>query len=226
MKNSIQTAILRVVKLAILASFAGVALFLVGAWQNGGTFTHWFLLWNLALAWLPLLFALALIWFLQWERWLHWCSIALTILWLTFLPNAFYMITDYTHLFDTPRADYNFDALMFTMIIMTSVAIGLFSLVLVHHQLRERIPAVSADRTIAAILFLCGVAIYVGRELRWNTWDLLFNPAGLLFDLSEIVLRPWEQTRLLTISLAYFAGLGLVYFSTWRIAVLIKKSHS
>lgn len=136
------------------------------------------------------------------------------------------MITDYTHLFDTPRADYNFDALMFTMIIMTSVAIGLFSLVLVHHQLRERIPAVSADRTIAAILFLCGVAIYVGRELRWNTWDLLFNPAGLLFDLSEIVLRPWEQTRLLTISLAYFAGLGLVYFSTWRIAVLIKKSHS
>lgn len=226
MQNTLRLAVVRVVKLLVLASLTGVILFLVGVWQNGGAFTHWFLLWNLGLAWLPLLFALALTQYLQWSRWMNWLAILLTILWLTFLPNAFYMITDYIHLFDTPRADYNFDALMFTLIIMTAVVLGLLSVVLVHYQLRKRMPAINAARTIAVILFLVSFAIYVGRELRWNTWDLLFNPAGLLFDLSEIILRPWDQTKLYVITFSYFAGLSLVYYCTWRIAVLMKKVNT
>jgi uncharacterized membrane protein len=224
MRISVLSVTVRVTGLLFLASLLGLVLFLVGVLRNGD-WTHWFLLWNLVLAWVPFLLALMLVDALEVKkRWNHWWPISLTILWLTFLPNAFYMVTDYIHLNDVERVDYNFDALMFTVLIMTGLALGLSSMVLVHWQVRRRLPGVSAGKVIAAVLFLTSFAIYMGRELRWNTWDLLVNPAGVLFDLSEVAVNPWGHAELFVITFSYFAGLSLLYYGTWRVVQVVRKA--
>ena len=57
-----------------------------------------FLIWNLFLAWLPYLFSLVVsaIYMVR-PRW-WWATIFPSALWLLFLPNAFYIVTDFIHL--------------------------------------------------------------------------------------------------------------------------------
>src|ERR1043165_3830645 len=77
------------------ASLSGCAvlaarIYLTGSWR------HLYLPWNLFLAWLPLLFALAA------GRLRHdarrWKFYAAAFAWLVFFPNAPYLLTDLTHL--------------------------------------------------------------------------------------------------------------------------------
>lgn len=81
-----------------ILTVATVALVVAIAWTTGVD-SHGYLLWNLVLAWIPLLFAVAL----GWARRLQLGGLALVALgagWLLFLPNAPYMVTDLVHLQD------------------------------------------------------------------------------------------------------------------------------
>jgi uncharacterized membrane protein len=83
--------------LALLLS-SGVSVLLYGArFLRYDTPNWWFLNWNLFLAWLPLLFAWWLIKWLRKQPWLSWQGITLTVLWLAFLPNSFYISSDLIH---------------------------------------------------------------------------------------------------------------------------------
>lgn len=198
----------------LIMSGISVALFLVGAIRNQ-SWVYWYLLWNLFLAWVPLLISLSIIHLLKTRRWASWPLLGLTLAWLVFLPNTFYMITDFIHLNDVVRTDHIFDALMFSMIVLTSVAIGLVSLGIVHLELNKRLSKRSVWRIIAAIILLVSFAVYLGRELRWNTWDILYNPMGMLFDISDLILRPWAYPGMFVITLSFFTAIMTLYCCAW-----------
>jgi uncharacterized membrane protein len=103
-----------------------------GAWRNHSFEEFSYLSWNLVLAWLPLIFALRLVVILKRKVWSSWEGLALSILWLVFLPNSFYMISDFIHLEDVRRVNILYDTLMFTSFIYTGVALGFSSLYLIH----------------------------------------------------------------------------------------------
>ena len=90
-----------------------------------GEVTGTFLLWNLFLAWLPLLFAAIAVWI---ER----RSLLLAILpaaaWLAFLPNAPYLVTDLMHLASDGRVPVLFDTVMLFSFALYGLALGLVSL--------------------------------------------------------------------------------------------------
>ena len=82
---------------------------------------------NLALAWMPLVFALLL--YAAFRR-RHSVAelVALGAAWLVFLPNAPYMITDFIHLRDGHRL---VDSMIFASFAFTALALGFASLLLV-----------------------------------------------------------------------------------------------
>src|SRR5581483_2396758 len=166
----------------VTATLVGLGLFAYGAWRNH-SLEFDYLIWNLMLAWLPFIFAVRLIDLLKRKLWSSWEALAVSVLWLVFLPNSFYMISDFIHLQDVQRVDVLYDAVMFTSFIYTGVVLGFSSLYLVHMQLSRRLQRLAGGSWIAATLFICSGAIYVGRDLRWNSWDILTNPGGLLFDI-------------------------------------------
>lgn len=205
----------------VLSSLVSIGLYIYGAWRNHSWYND-YLIWNLTLAWLPLIFALRLVLVLRHKLWSSWEGLALSVLWLVFLPNSFYLISDFIHLQDVKRVDVLYDAIMFTSFIYTGVVLGFSSLYLIHVQLRRRLSAIGATCWIVATLLVCSAAIYVGRDLRWNSWDVLTNPGGLLFDLSDRLAHPSAYPQMLITIGAFFVLLATMYNLIWHGARLLQ----
>lgn len=208
-----------------VSSLASVGLWLVGAWSNHNNYAFSYLPWNLMLAWAALLVAIWLEQLLHTRAWSSWYALAVTVLWLTMLPNTFYMISDFVHIQDLSRVDLLYDVVMFFSFIFNGVLLGFLSLFIVHFELLKRATERGAHTSVGIILFVASFAIYIGRELRWNTWDILTNPASLLIDVSDRVLNPREHPQVFTTTISFFVLLGSLYLVLWHITKLARQQR-
>jgi uncharacterized membrane protein len=189
-----------------------------------GTLLHSYLIWNLFLAWLPLVLAFGLRYVLRRTLWSDWSALLLTVLWLTFLPNSFYIISDFVHLTELDAGQLLYGIAVIGAHACTGVWLGMSSLYIVHRELIKRLGGRIAASIVGLILLLSSVAIYVGRDLRFNSWDLVFNPFGFLFDVSERMLHPTEYGQVLLVVLPFFALLTTAYFLAWQTMHALQKS--
>ena len=196
-----------------------LVLFALGMLRGNG-WIDWYLIWNLFLAWIPMALSCFLLRHTRQHPWSDWTGIALTLVWVLFLPNSFYMVSDYIHLEDIARSSVLFDSLTFTCFILNGLMLGFASLYMVQAMLRKRISRLQNETFAAVMLFLCSFAIYLGRDLRWNSWDVLLNPAGILFDVSERIIDPFGHPEALTTTLVFFIFLAGLYW------VVIRAVHA
>lgn len=204
-----------------LSSGASLGLYIAGMIGEHGSFAY--LPWNLLLSWLALAIALWLESVLHRAVWSSWYALAVTALWLVFLPNTFYMISDFIHIQEMGREDLLYNVVLFSSFIFNSLILGLISLYIVHWQLLKRVTVRSASALIYLVLFLCSFAIYIGRELRWNTWDLLTNPFSLLFDVSDRFINPAQHPGAITTTLSFFVLLSSMYMVIWYLVRAAKQ---
>lgn len=209
----------------LLSSLVSVGFFVVGALTTRD-YEYWYLAWNLVLAWLPLIFAVWLLSIMPRRGWSSWPGIALTLLWLAFLPNSFYMASDLIHLASLGSGGLLYDAVMFLLFVFNGLTLGFISLYLIHTQLLKRLTAQTTHTIIAVILLLCSFAIYLGRDLRWNSWDLLTNPFGILFDVSDRFINPTAHPETFTTTLAFFVLLGSIYIVVWQLARVVRAEKA
>ncbi len=207
-----------------ISALVSVVLFVYGAYRNQ-SWDYTYLIWNLMLACLPLAFAAWLVSVLRRKLWSSWEALGISLLWIVFLPNSFYMISDFIHLQEVKRVDVLYDAIMFTSFIYIGVVLGFSSLYLIHRELKQRFSDRAAAGWIAATLFVCSAAIYVGRDLRWNSWDVLINPGGLLFDVSDRLQHPSAYPQMLLTIAAFFVLLASMYLLVWRGVGLLRRSN-
>lgn len=185
-----------------------------------GTIHLWFLAWNLFLAWVPVLFA-----WLFYRRTLNgllwsWQTSSLFAVWLLFLPNAFYLVTDFIHLRTYSDIGMVYDVVLLATYTIAGFVLGYTSLYMVHLRAMRQYGA--RGHWIAGVaLLLSGFAIYLGRYLRWNSWDVITNPLGLLFDVSDRIVNPVEHPLTFTTTLLFFGFLSVLYAVIWRGARLI-----
>lgn len=141
------------------------------------------MIWNLFLAVLPLLFGLAFIKCMQREN--RFLTGFYFVLWLLFLPNAPYLLTDLIHIFDALGAyDSNQvkPAKLWSLLAMllscagTGTLLGYFSLFDVQQIIEVKRGARMGWIVAVSSLMLCGFGIYLGRFLRWNSWDVFVHP--------------------------------------------------
>lgn len=200
-------------QLAMLASLSFATLFCLGLlvlrdWQYRRGAQHW-LIWNLFLAWLPLLGALAAYNLHALPHRLRWLPIiGFAVLWLLFLPNAPYLITDIIHLKPYAPVPLWYDLITLVAFAWTGSFLGLVSLYLMQELVRRTFGSVASWLFVAGVLLLNGFGIYFGRFLRWNSWDVVTQPSRLVWELADGLLHPLEHTHTLT-----FAGLFTLLFS-------------
>jgi uncharacterized membrane protein len=204
----------------LLSNAVSVGLFGIRLLATGSTH-YWFLFWNLLLAWVPVLLAWLLKNRLTQDSWWRPLPVLLTGAWLGFLPNSFYLMSDLIHLQSTGDIGVLFDVVLFLSCIWNGVVAGMLSLVWVHNDIRQRLSAGYAAWLMAAILAATSFAIYLGRALRWNTWDTLINPSGILFDVSERVVNPLAHPQIFVTTLTFFLLLGSMYRVIWAYVQLL-----
>jgi len=180
-----------------------------------------YLIVNLGLALIPLCLSWRLVVALKRKRWSDWEPLILTFAWIIFLPNSFYMISDFIHLQYMSSSVILYNSLMFSSFIFLAVAMGLISLYQVHQELRKRVYANTAVIFVILILIGCCFAIYLGRDLRWNSWDVVTNPAGLLFDISNLILRPQTYKTMFQTIISFFVVIATAYFLSWQASRLL-----
>ena len=169
-----------------------------------------FLVWNLILAWIPLL--LALLVYDRYRRGSPFVALAPALaLWLLFLPNAPYIVTDFVHLSPTSRAPLWLDGVELSAFAWTGMLLGFVSLYLVHAVARHRLGPALSWIGVFGVLALVGIGVYLGRVKRWNSWDLLTEPGARLAQLHAHLGDPASLTRAAGISFAVTCLLAAAY---------------
>lgn len=191
--------------LAVLCAWC-TALLAARMWY-AGELRFAFLVWNLLLAIVPVAMAL-LMRALAEVRLFAPVQVAAFAAWLAFLPNAPYLVTDFIHLRSRPPVPLWFDVAMLASFAATGVLLCYASVADVEAVLSRRFGRPLAVVVSLGSLALCGVGIYLGRFLRWNSWDILTSPTGLARDALGALVDPAADPRAWAVPVIY--GLGLV----------------
>jgi uncharacterized membrane protein len=166
-------------------AFTFLLVLLRAAWT--GQFSFGFLPWNLFLAWLPLLMSTGLRPGRPWtDKW----NLMVLGLWLLFFPNAPYLITDLLHFSPRPPVPSWYDILLLFSAAWTGLLLGLLSLARVERHLLDLWSGPRVAVIMTFLLFLSAYGIYLGRVLRWNSWDLFTSPLSILQDTAMRVRHP------------------------------------
>jgi uncharacterized membrane protein len=175
------------------------------------------LVWNLFLAWIPLGLALAVYDGARRGMRAPWL-LGLGTLWLLFLPNAPYLVTDLKYLSEFHAAPKWFDVIMAGTAAFTGVALGSISLVLVHSVARSRFGAFRAWLGVWAVLGLSSVGVFLGRVQRFNSWDVFTDPVPILEDLAQGLSSPHEYPKLVAATVIFSGFLLAAYVVVYALA--------
>jgi uncharacterized membrane protein len=148
------------------------------------------------------------------------------VLWLLFFPNAPYILTDLQHL-RYPHAGVPvwFDMLLINWFAWTGILLGVFSLFMMQDIVQRIIGRWFGWAFVISVSVLSGLGIYLGRFLRWNSWDLLFHPLALSKQLIQYALNPSMQSILF---IGVFSGFFIfIYITLYAFGLLFhEQAHS
>jgi uncharacterized membrane protein len=184
-----RTPLADVYPLLYLSTFFVVGLVLFRNYYTG-TDHFFFLIWNLFLAWIPAWLSLWI--YRTYSR--SGAGMLIYVLgaaWLAFFPNAPYILTDVIHInrIHAPLTRW-YDIISILTAAWTGYLLGFVSL-LTLRRLVEREYGLRAGLVFTTgSLILCSLGIFIGRFLRWNSWDLVTRPHHVLSDLETLFAEP------------------------------------
>lgn len=209
-----------------LLTIAGLTLVITRGLLTNNWWFFVMLTWNLFLAWFPLGVVLVLrdlraaggpsSWFRS-----RWLLMSALFLWLAFLPNAPYIITDLFHIKNIDHPLLWFDTMTIFLFALTGLLIGLYSILLVHRMLRPLLGQWLTWGLMLICQVLSGFGIYLGRVGRWNSWDILTNPSALTSAIAHV----YRDHLSIKLTLAYGFVLIVLYVAFYWYAEHDEKPH-
>jgi len=167
------------VKVVLVLSFI-YSLFSIFVYKSTQDSVHLAMIWNLFLAILPLLFSFLVIYYVKCKKMI--LTVLFGLLWLFFFPNAPYVVTDLIHLSTTSVFNWQttditqwLKIVHFSLLIILACFSGMLSLYNIHNIIIELKNKYYGWFFVLITSLLSGLAIYIGRFLRFNSWDI-FNP--------------------------------------------------
>jgi uncharacterized membrane protein len=209
-------------RLAVLAGLAALSAVVVGLVAFRVAYTQTLenanLVWNLILAWIPLGLALLL-----YDRHGRGAGIAVAtgvgLLWLLFFPNALYIVTDFKHLTGSSgEKRFWFDGFLIGAAATTGLLLAFVSLYLVQAIVRRALGGRYGWLFALASLGLGSVGVYLGRVLRWNSWDVFVQPGSVAARLGRVLVDPLGHPRPIAVTLAFTTFLVAGYLLFYRVA--------
>ncbi len=183
------------------------------------SYFYLFLVWNLFLAGIPFIITQIMKYYSLWRTSL-WQKMLLFLTWLLFLPNSPYIITDLVHLHNDHSNLLWLDLFLVFVFALNGLLLGLASLIDMYGFIAEKYSQKVSLFATFSICLLSGYGIYLGRFLRFNSWDILTKPV----DLFEQIVNSLFQPKVWAITLA-FGGLLWVLFSVLRSALVVREQH-
>jgi uncharacterized membrane protein len=211
--------------LALTFASATCGLLVFARIMRTGNIRYSFLIWNLFLAWLPMIFAL-----LACEKYRSasrrdWRFLGLAGAWLLFFPNAPYIFTDLIHLTTNFYAHFWVDLSLILLCALTGLVLGFVSLYLMQSVVEDIFGRAASWLFIAAVAALSGFGIYLGRFLRFNSWDVVFKPWQVYHGIGNWVSSPLTNSNSLSFPLLFGTFVFITYLMLYALTHLQPAPH-
>ena len=197
-------------RLMMFTLLASATVFSVAIWRVRSEFSgsgrYAFLIWNLFLAWIPFIVSYFTYTMTLNRKWISVVIPCAAFVWLIFFPNAPYILTDFQHLaYSVSDLPVWYDVMMLVWFAFTGLLLGMVSLVLMQEIIRREFGRWAGWAFVALVAGLSSTGVYMGRFLRWNSWDILRNPTG-------IALYTFERAQNPSLQSIVFTGLFAAFF--------------
>ena len=177
-----------------------------------GNFDYDYMLWNLLLAVIPYCFSI-----LIYQHFSQHCRksfyVLFVLLWLLFYPNAPYIITDIKHFRFTYGVPIWIDILMLFSFAWTGLILGFASLRMFHIVLEHNFGRIWGWLFVISVIILGSFGVYLGRYLRFNSWDLFTKPQILFIGVNDIILNPHLYPGMYSMTIFFSLFFLLAYLS-------------
>ncbi len=177
------------------------------------TWMYYGMPWNLFLAWMPYLCSLSVAYLHHRypQRW--WLLLPPALVGIAFFPNAPYIVTDFVHLDVRPPVPLWYDIGLLASFAWTGIVLGVYALRILQVIFSKGIGQVLSWLFVLLVLGLSGVGIYLGRFLRWNSWDLVLQPQAVLYDIAVRLRHPLGNKETYGVTLLYAAFMFVCYLA-------------
>jgi uncharacterized membrane protein len=185
-----------------------------------GKLTFIWLIWNLFLAWLPY----------RISSWLQqqpsvqankWKFAAVSFVWLLFIPNAFYILTDLFHLGIYHNVPNWLDLMLIISFAWNGLLLGILSVRQMEKIMQPYLRGMHELLFIYPIMWLNALGVYIGRYPRFNSWDILTNPFGLVAYILQMLCHPIQYKYAWGMVACFSVFMTLVYLTIKRISKAI-----
>jgi uncharacterized membrane protein len=181
--------------------------------------------WNLFLAFIPLLLSIWLFRTRKATSWLWWLGF---LVFYAFLPNAPYMLTDVIHLINDIRVIQSIWMItlvlipVYLIVILSAFEAYVLSLINLGHYFHR----IGKSKWILSVELIThalnAVGIYLGRFLRFNSWDFVTQPDSLLTSIDDV----FAKKPLLIITLTFIV-LTVLYWVMKQVSLaFVRRSHN
>lgn len=172
------------------------------------------IIWNLFLAFIP--FALSFYLFrLPAMRNLWWWTSLL--IFIAFLPNAPYILTDSIHIVELSQENYPHWAIVLIVIpqYMLFICLGFEAYVISLVKLEQYLANFIASQYLPLVNViahsLCIVGVYIGRFERFNSWDFVTKPGTVLITTFQDLEDGWK-----------ILSMAIAFLTLWLLSEFIK----
>jgi len=190
-----------------------------------GHLTHISLIWNLFLAWIPWYFALLADRAFQKAGRVTLAVAIYSLCWLLFFPNAPYIVTDFLHLQARYPIPIWFDLFLIFSFAWAGLFLGFSSLYTMQRLVARKFGRLLGWTFTLVMLGLSSVGIYLGRFLRWNSWDVLVDPRGLASDILGRMIHPTSDLRIYAVSFLATVVFASVYFTLYAMTQVSREEN-
>jgi uncharacterized membrane protein len=166
-----------------------------------------FLIWNLFLAYLP--YMLSNFIDNRSNQLTKTVLLLLLLLWLLLIPNSFYIITDLFHLRNRAVIPLWYDLALIMAFAWNGLIVGVLSVRQIEKTLQTRW-RIQEWLFVVPLMYLNALGIFIGRYLRFNSWDVITNPLSLVSDVGYLLIHPirnrfdWSMIICFTMLLSIF----------------------
>lgn len=182
-----------------------------------GKLSFVYILWNIFLALLPFLVSSILLNINKQKTINQITFISVGIIWLLLIPNSPYIITDLIHIGEVRFAPDLFDSFLIFTSAWTGLLLGMYSINHMEQILSTRYSKKITSYILVVAMFLISFGIYLGRFLRFNSWDVFANPGYFLNAIKEIFTNQNDFKVALPYTILFFSFILVSYYS-WKLS--------
>lgn len=140
------------------------------------------------------------------------------IIWLLFIPNSFYILTDLFHLQVRDEPLRWFDLTLIFSFAWNGLLMGILSVRQMEKAMSRRFNVRNEFFFLYPLMWLIALGIYIGRYMRFNSWDVITNPFQLVQDISYMMIHPLKHFYEWGMITCFSVFMTIIYMSVKRMA--------